>query len=57
MLSAYETMTTTQKNQFKDTANKLLATTFLCRDKKDNKENYYFLYTVASGTSLSTSPT
>lgn len=43
MLSAYETMTTTQKNQFKDTANKLLATTFLCRDKKDNKENYYFL--------------
>ncbi len=43
MLSAYETMTNTQKNQFKDTANKLLATTFLCRDKKDNKENYYFL--------------
>ena len=28
MLSAYETMTTTQKNQFKDTANKLLATNF-----------------------------
>jgi len=25
MLSAYETMKTTQKNQFKDTANKLLA--------------------------------
>ncbi len=43
MLSAYETMTTTQQNQFKDTANKLLANTFLCRDKKDNKENYYFL--------------
>ncbi|HRF70394.1 MAG TPA: DUF4194 domain-containing protein [Candidatus Pelethenecus sp.] len=43
MLSAYETMPTTQQNQFKDTANKLLANTFLCRDKKDNKENYYFL--------------
>lgn len=43
MLNTYETMTTAQQNQFKDTANKLLATTFLCRDKKDNKENYYFL--------------
>ncbi|MCM1131776.1 MAG: DUF4194 domain-containing protein [Anaeroplasma bactoclasticum] len=43
MLSAYETMTVAQQNQFRDTANKLLATTFLCRDKKDNKESYYFL--------------
>lgn len=43
MFSTYETMNTTQQNQFRDTANKLLANTFLCRDKKDNKENYYFL--------------
>lgn len=43
MLNTYETMTVTQHNQFKDTANKLLANTFLCRDKKDNKESYYFL--------------
>lgn len=43
MLSTYETMNVGQQNQFKDTANKLLANTFLCRDKKDNKENYYFL--------------
>lgn len=43
MLSTYETMNVTQQNQFKDTANKLLANTFLCRDKKDNKESYYFL--------------
>ncbi len=43
MLNAFETMNTTQQNQFRDTANKLLANTFLCRDKKDNKESYYFL--------------
>lgn len=43
MLNTFETMNVTQQNQFKDTANKLLANTFLCRDKKDNKENYYFL--------------
>ena len=43
MLNAYETMTVAQQNLFRDTANKLLATTFLCRDKKDNKESYYFL--------------
>ncbi|MDE5714749.1 MAG: DUF4194 domain-containing protein [Anaeroplasmataceae bacterium] len=43
MFSTYETMNTTQQNQFRDTANKLLASTFLCRDKKDNKESYYFL--------------
>ena len=36
-------MTVTQQEQFKDTANKLLACTFLSRDKKDNKEAYYFL--------------
>ena len=43
MLSVYETFNVTQQNQFRDTANKLLSNTFLCRDKKDNKENYYFL--------------
>ena len=43
MLDALEKMTTTQQAQFKDTANKLLAYTFLSRDKKDNKESYYFL--------------
>lgn len=43
MLEALEKMTQGQKDQFKDTANKLLAYTFLCRDKRDNKEAYYFL--------------
>ena len=43
MLDALEKMTVTQQNQFKDAANKLLASTFLSRDKKDNKESYYFL--------------
>ncbi len=43
MLNTYETMNVGQQNQFRDTANKLLANTFLCRDKKDNKESYYFL--------------
>lgn len=43
MLEALEKMTVTQQNQFKDAVNKLLASTFLSRDKRDNKENYYFL--------------
>lgn len=43
MLDAYVNMNVTQQNQFRDTANKLLAYTFLCRDKKDNRESYYFL--------------
>ena len=43
MLNTYETFNVTQQNQFRDTANKLLSNTFLCRDKRDNKENYYFL--------------
>ena len=43
MLSSLETMSITQQQQFKDVANKLLNTTFLSRDKKDNKEAYYFL--------------
>ncbi len=36
-------MTVGQQNQFRDIANKLLANTFLSRDKRDNKESYYFL--------------
>ena len=43
MLDALEKMTVTQQEQFKDTANKLLLSTFLSRDKKDNTEAYYFL--------------
>lgn len=43
MLEALEKMTITQQNQFKDAVNKLLASTFLSRDKRDNKESYYFL--------------
>ena len=43
MLDALEKMTVTQQQQFQDTANKLLQSTFLSRDKRDNKEAYYFL--------------
>ena len=43
MLDALEHMTQTQQDQFKDTANKLLSSTYLSRDKRDNKESYYFL--------------
>lgn len=43
MLNVYETFNVTQQNQFRDTANKLLSNTLLCRDKRDNKESYYFL--------------
>ena len=43
MLEALQGMKITQQTQFKDTANKLLSSTFLSRDKRDNKESYYFL--------------
>ncbi len=43
MLESYERLTTVQKNAFKDISNKLLASTFLARDKKDNKDNFYFV--------------
>lgn len=43
MLDSYERLTSVQKTTFKDIANKLLASTFLARDKKDNKDNYYFV--------------
>ena len=43
MLEGYEKMTVGQQNNFSSICNRLLATTFLSRDKKDNKEDYYFL--------------
>ncbi len=43
MLDTYATMTVAQQTQFRDTANKLLQSTFLSRDKKDNRDSYYFL--------------
>ena len=43
MFESYERLSQTQKNSFKDIANKLLSNTFLCRDKRDNKENFYFV--------------
>lgn len=43
MLDSYERLTNVQKATFKDIANKLLASTFLARDKKDNNDNYYFV--------------
>lgn len=43
MLDSYERLTNVQKATLKDIANKLLASTFLARDKKDNKDNYYFV--------------
>lgn len=43
MLDSFERLSNVQKTTFKDIANKLLANTFLARDKKDNKDNYYFV--------------
>ncbi len=43
MLDNLEKMTQGQKDQFRDTANKLLSQTYLSKDKRDNKEAYYFL--------------
>jgi len=43
MLDEYEPMSVSQKNSFKSVANSLLSNTFLCRDKADNKEDYYFV--------------
>jgi hypothetical protein len=37
-----------QKQLFSDTCNKLLSTGFLARDKRDNKEQYYFLLSFKS---------
>lgn len=43
MLESYERLSNVQKKTFQEITNKLLANTFLCRDKRDNKENYYFV--------------
>ena len=43
ILENFENLNMGQKQLFSDTCNKLLATGFLARDKKDNKEQYYFL--------------
>lgn len=43
MLEMYDTLNTTQKNSFADICNKLLVNTYLARDKRDNKEAYYFV--------------
>ena len=43
ILENYEQMTNQQKQSFADICNKLLANTYLARDKKDNREAYYFV--------------
>jgi len=43
MFETYEALSQGQKNTFADICNKLLANTFLARDKRDNKEAYYFV--------------
>jgi hypothetical protein len=43
ILENYDVLNMTQKQLFADTCMKLLSTGFLARDKKDNKEQYYFL--------------
>ncbi|MBU1145521.1 MAG: DUF4194 domain-containing protein [Firmicutes bacterium] len=43
ILENYENLNMGQKQLFADTCNKLLSTGFLARDKKDNKEQYYFV--------------
>lgn len=43
MFESYERLSQTQKKTFQDISNKLLSNTFLCRDKRDNKESYYFV--------------
>jgi hypothetical protein len=43
MLELYDTFTNAQKNTFAEVCNKLLSNTYLARDKRDNKEAYYFV--------------
>jgi hypothetical protein len=43
ILENYENLSQGQQQLFSDTCNKLLATGFLARDKRDNKEQYYFV--------------
>lgn len=43
ILEHFDTLSSSQRQLFADTCNKLLASAFLARDKKDNKEQYYFV--------------
>ncbi len=43
ILENFENLTGAQRQMFADTVVKLLASAFLARDKKDNKEHYYFV--------------
>jgi len=43
ILEQFDTLTSAQRQMFSDTCVKLLANAFLARDKKDNKEMYYFI--------------
>lgn len=43
ILEQFDTLTNAQKQMFADTVVKLLANAFLAKDKKDNKEMYYFI--------------
>jgi len=43
ILEQFDSLTNAQKQMFADTCVKLLANAFLARDKKDNKEMYYFI--------------
>jgi hypothetical protein len=43
ILENFESLTNPQRAMFADTCNKLLSSAFLAKDKKDNKEQYYFV--------------
>ncbi len=43
ILENFENLSGGQRQMFSDTVNKLLSTGFLARDKRDNKEQYYFV--------------
>lgn len=43
ILEQFETLSASQRQLFSDTINKLLGSAFLARDKRDNKEMYYFV--------------
>jgi len=43
ILENFESLSNPQRAMFSDTVNKLLSCGFLAKDKKDNKEQYYFI--------------
>ena len=43
ILENFETLTKDQRQTFSDICNKLLTYSFIAKDKKDNKEHYYFV--------------